>query len=75
MRARTIGQIATVIAGHMGGKTPAGGAPPAPAASVTEATPTSSEVDLEALSDEDLDRLQGDSAVSDEDPDPEGAVK
>jgi acyl transferase domain-containing protein/acyl carrier protein/short-subunit dehydrogenase len=75
MRARTIGQIATVIAGHMGGKTPAGGAPPAPAASVTEATPTSSEVDLEALSDEDLDRLLGDSAVSDEDPDPEGAVK
>jgi len=56
MRARTIGQIASLIAGHMGGKTvtPA----PAAAAAPVEAAVTE-DVDLEALSDEDIDRLLG----------------
>jgi hypothetical protein len=67
MRARTIGQIASLIAGHMGGKsvTPAPAAAAVPAeASVTE------DVDLEALSDEDIDRLLGADAAVGEVPDP-----
>ncbi len=55
MRARTIGQIATLIAGHLGGTTPA--LAPAPAAA--PAPTAASEVDLDALSDEDLDLLLG----------------
>jgi hypothetical protein len=70
MRARTIGQIATVIAGHMGGKAPATAT--APAQTPAEAT-AAAEVDLEAISDEDLDRLLGDDSASD--PDPEDVVK
>ena len=67
MRARTIGQIASLIAGHMGGKT----ATPAPAAAAApvEAAVTE-DVDLEALSDEDIDRLLGADATADEVPDP-----
>ncbi|MDQ3624658.1 MAG: acyl carrier protein, partial [Verrucomicrobiota bacterium] len=58
MRARTIGQIATVIASHMGGAArPA--ATPAPTAEPSSAT----EVDLEALSDEDIAGLLGDDAA------------
>ena len=72
MRARTIGQIAALIAGHMGGKTIA--AAPAPAAAPVEASAVE-DVDLEALSDEDLDRLLGAEATSDEDPDPQGAAR
>ncbi|MBW8755474.1 MAG: SDR family NAD(P)-dependent oxidoreductase [Sphingomonadales bacterium] len=72
MRARTIGQIASLIAGHMGGKT--GAAAPAAAAAAVETT-SSEDVDLEALSDEDLDRLLGDSSAEDIDPDPQGAAK
>jgi acyl carrier protein len=67
MRARTIGQIASLIAGHMGGQTatPAPAAPAAPVeGSVTE------DVDLEALSDEDIDRLLGADATVAEVPDP-----
>jgi acyl carrier protein len=71
MRARTIGQIASLIAGHMGGKTGA-------SATVTPAAPVEAvateDVDLEALSDEDIDRLLGADAPSDEDPDPQGAT-
>jgi len=70
MRARTIGQIAILIAGHMGGNTAA----PAPAAAPAEVAATG-EVDLEALSDEDIDRLLGAEATSDKDPAPQGAVK
>ena len=67
MRARTIGQIASLIAGHMGGKT----ATPAPAAAAApvEAAVTE-DVDLETLSDEDIDRLLGADAPADEVPDP-----
>jgi acyl transferase domain-containing protein/NADPH:quinone reductase-like Zn-dependent oxidoreductase/acyl carrier protein/SAM-dependent methyltransferase len=67
MRARTIGQIASLIAGYMGGKTatPAPGAAAAPVeASVTK------DVDLEALSDEDVDRLLGAGATAGEVQDP-----
>ncbi|HYR57440.1 MAG TPA: beta-ketoacyl reductase, partial [Chthoniobacteraceae bacterium] len=56
MRARTIGQIAALIAEHMGGKPAAAApAPVAPSAPI----PTE-EVDIEALSDEQIDRLLGD---------------
>jgi NADPH:quinone reductase-like Zn-dependent oxidoreductase/acyl carrier protein len=67
MRARTIGQIASLIAGHMGGKsaTP----PPAAAAAPVEASVTE-DVDLEALSDEDIDRLLGADAGAGQVPDP-----
>ena len=61
MRARTIGQIAALIAGHLGGKTaPAG---PSTAAKPVEAAPAE-EVDLDALSDEDIDQLLGGETVS-----------
>jgi acyl transferase domain-containing protein/acyl carrier protein len=74
MRARTIGQIATLINGHMGGNTVT-----PTAATVTATIPAAeelnAEVDLDALSDDELDRLLGEETVSDKDPDPEGAVK
>jgi hypothetical protein len=54
MRARTIGQIVTLIAGHMGG-TAVGGSPAPPAAPAEAAT--AEEVDVEALSNEEIDRL------------------
>ncbi|WP_395748899.1 SDR family NAD(P)-dependent oxidoreductase [Prosthecobacter sp.] len=54
MRARTIGQIVTLIAEHVGG----GAAAPAAPAPVPQAEPAKAdEVDLEALSDEEIDRL------------------
>jgi NAD(P)-dependent dehydrogenase (short-subunit alcohol dehydrogenase family) len=55
MRARTIGQIGALIAGHMGGA-PAAAAEPAPVAAPAVAA---DEVDLDALSDEDIDQLLG----------------
>ncbi len=57
MRARTIGQIATLIAGHMGGATPAA---PIAAKAAPEPAASAGEVDLEALSDDDIDKLLGD---------------
>ncbi|HEV7868194.1 MAG TPA: SDR family NAD(P)-dependent oxidoreductase, partial [Chthoniobacteraceae bacterium] len=63
MRARTIGQIATLIAGHMGGAS----APAVQAAPVVETAPAG-EVDLDALSDEEIDRLLGDDVESGEAP-------
>jgi len=57
MRARTVRQIAALIAGHLGGAAPAA---PAPAVvALTEST-AATEVDLDALSDEEIDRLLGD---------------
>ncbi|OYW31088.1 MAG: beta-ketoacyl synthase, partial [Chthoniobacter sp. 12-60-6] len=53
MRARTIGQIATLITEHMGGA--AAAAPKAPV--VTDAPVATNDVDVEALSDEEIDRL------------------
>ena len=72
MRARTIGQIASLITSHIGGKSvPAAPAPPeAPAETVAH-----EEVDLEALSDEDIDQLLGAEMTSDEDADPQGAAR
>jgi acyl transferase domain-containing protein/acyl carrier protein len=62
MRARTIGQIATLISEHLGGSADA-----KPKAEVADApAPAVAEVDLDALSDVDLDRLLGD--VTDEAP-------
>jgi acyl transferase domain-containing protein/NAD(P)-dependent dehydrogenase (short-subunit alcohol dehydrogenase family)/acyl carrier protein/phospholipid N-methyltransferase len=57
MRARTIGQIATLIAGHMGGTTPA--APAAATPAVPVETAPAEEVDLDAISDDELDQLLG----------------
>jgi hypothetical protein len=54
MRARTIGQIASLIAGHLGGATAV--AECAPVAVQAEAT---SAVDLDAISDEEIERLLG----------------
>jgi acyl carrier protein len=74
MRARTIGQIASLIAGHMGGKT----ATPAPVPMGIGTAPVeaavSEDVDLEALSDQDIDRLLGADATADEVHDPQGAA-
>ncbi|OYW27358.1 MAG: beta-ketoacyl synthase, partial [Chthoniobacter sp. 12-60-6] len=54
MRARTIGQIVTLIAEHVGGTAAA----PAPAAPVQESPPAAlDDVDLDALSDEEIDSL------------------
>ena len=63
MRARTIGQIATLIAGHVGGTTTAP-TPAAPPISATEPTAREVEVDLDALSSEQIDRLLGDDEKS-----------
>ncbi len=61
MRARTIGQIAALIAGHLGGaKAPVESAP----------TPVESEaassVDLDSISDEEIERLLGNAPASEE---------
>jgi hypothetical protein len=60
MRARTIGQIASLIAGQMGGATSV--VEPAPVVVKAEAV---AEVDLEALSDQEIERLLGDESDSD----------
>lgn len=77
MRARTIGQIVTLIAEHMGAKTSGGTTAPKVAPAPTPAVQSAStdEIDLEALSDEDIDKLLGGDTTSDEDPDPQGALK
>jgi hypothetical protein len=59
MRARTIGQIATLIAGHVGGTAPAATSPVA-ASIPTPESGVPAEADLDALSGEDIDRLLGD---------------
>jgi acyl carrier protein len=57
MRARTISQIAALIAGHLGGSV-VSTAPAEPAPAPAPAAPT--EVDVDALSDEEIDQLIGD---------------
>lgn len=64
MRARTIGQIASLISEHLGGGKEAGATPKV--AIPVEATPAA-EVDVDSLSDEDIDRLLG--VASDSEPD------
>lgn len=61
MRARTIGQIASLIAGHLGGAAPA--AESTPVSVQTEATGA---VDLDAISDEEIERLLGRESDSEE---------
>jgi hypothetical protein len=61
MRARTIGQIATLIGGHLGGATTS--TEPAPAVAPT--TEGAGSVDLDAISDEDIERLFGGEAEPD----------
>src|SRR5262249_46308773 len=60
MRARTIGQIATLIAGHMGGTAPSASPPAAAPVSAAEPASSTVEVDLDALSAEEIDRLLAD---------------
>jgi acyl transferase domain-containing protein/NADPH:quinone reductase-like Zn-dependent oxidoreductase/SAM-dependent methyltransferase/acyl carrier protein len=74
-RARTIGQIVALIAEHMGAKR-AGPALAAAAAGMTAPEPASTdEVNLEALSDDEIERLLGDDGASDRAPDPQDAVR
>ena len=54
MRARTIGQIAALIAGHLGGATQSSESAP-----VAVQAETTSAVDLDAISDEEIERLLG----------------
>ncbi len=61
MRARTIGQIASLIAGHLGGAAPV--AESTPVSAQTEATGA---VDLDAISDEEIERLLGRESDSEE---------
>ena len=60
MRARTIGQIASLIAGHVGGTAPPTAAPAVAPITVADAAPSAVEVDLDALSNEQIDQLLGD---------------
>ncbi len=62
MRARTIGEIASLIAGQMGGVTVV---PETAADSVPATAEAPSEVDFEALSDQDIERLVGGESESD----------
>lgn len=57
MRARTIGQIAAIISGHLGGGKRAGGGEPAAAPAVAEEAVSVSDLDLDAISDLDIDGL------------------
>jgi acyl transferase domain-containing protein/NADPH:quinone reductase-like Zn-dependent oxidoreductase/SAM-dependent methyltransferase/acyl carrier protein len=61
MRARTIGQIAALMATHLGGSAPAAAASPAAAPTTTvEPNADATEIDFDALSSEEIDRLVGD---------------
>jgi acyl transferase domain-containing protein/NADPH:quinone reductase-like Zn-dependent oxidoreductase/NAD(P)-dependent dehydrogenase (short-subunit alcohol dehydrogenase family)/SAM-dependent methyltransferase/acyl carrier protein len=74
-RARTIGQIVTLMAEHMGAKR-AGGTPAANAASVIAPEPASTEeVNLEALSDEEIAGVLGDDEASKGASDPQSAAR
>jgi acyl transferase domain-containing protein/acyl carrier protein len=68
MRARTIGQIASLIAGHLGGTTTAAESTP-----VTVSTESTGAVDLDAISDEEIERLLG--SQSDSDPEETEAIE
>jgi hypothetical protein len=61
MRARTIGQIATLIGEQLGAD---GDAPAKPV--VAEAATSSEEIDLDSISDEDIDLLLGGAPQSDD---------
>ena len=61
MRARTIGQIASLIAGHLGGAVPV-----AEAAPVAVQAEAASAVDLDAISEDEIERLLGRESDSEE---------
>jgi acyl transferase domain-containing protein/NADPH:quinone reductase-like Zn-dependent oxidoreductase/SAM-dependent methyltransferase/acyl carrier protein len=65
MRARTIGQIAALMATHIGGTAPAAATTPV-AAPTTAVEPSAdeTEIDFDAISSEDIDRLVGDETNS-----------
>ncbi|MDZ4405947.1 SDR family NAD(P)-dependent oxidoreductase [Prosthecobacter sp.] len=65
MRARTIGQIVTLITEHMGGTTATSVKPTAPVVLPEESAATT-DVDLEVLSDAEIDRLLDDVAAQDD---------
>jgi acyl carrier protein len=72
IRARTIGQIVALIAEHMGAKAVDSG----PAAPMIAAESTSTEeVNLEALSDEEIEGLLGDKVTSENPSEPQNAVR
>jgi acyl carrier protein len=61
MRARTIGQIAALMATHMGGTASTAPASPVAAPAITpEPGAAASEIDFDALSSDEIDRLIGD---------------
>jgi acyl transferase domain-containing protein/NADPH:quinone reductase-like Zn-dependent oxidoreductase/NAD(P)-dependent dehydrogenase (short-subunit alcohol dehydrogenase family)/SAM-dependent methyltransferase/acyl carrier protein len=74
IRARTIGQIVALIGEHMGA-TKAGGAPPAVAARAIPESASTEELNLEALSDEEIEGLLGDDAAPDSASDARNAVR
>jgi acyl carrier protein len=75
IRARTIGQITALIAEHMGAKR-AGGALTVTAARTTVPEPASTdELNLDALSDEEIEGLLGDDAAGDGPSDPQNEVR
>jgi NADPH:quinone reductase-like Zn-dependent oxidoreductase/acyl carrier protein len=63
MRARTIGQIGALIAGHLGGAVTASPTESTPVATSTE---SASAVDLDAISDDEIERLLGSETSSEE---------
>ncbi len=70
LRARTLGQIVSLIAEHMGAKK-AGGAPtPAPVPAAKESV-SAEEVNLDAISDEDIDQLLTEEQASNDAGEPE----
>jgi acyl transferase domain-containing protein/NADPH:quinone reductase-like Zn-dependent oxidoreductase/SAM-dependent methyltransferase/acyl carrier protein len=70
-RARTIDQIVALIAEHMGAKRASGSPPATTTADIASPErPSSDEVDLDALSDDEIERLLGDDGVSSDAPDP-----
>ena len=72
IRARTIGQIVALIAEHMGAK-PGDGASAAPL--IVPEPASTEEVNLEALSDEEIEGLLGDKVTSDDSSEPKNAVR
>ena len=71
MRARTIGQIASLIASQVGAKAATVVTGPTDA---VVAVPVADDVDVDSLSDVDMKRLLGEETPSDEEPEPQGRV-
>jgi acyl carrier protein len=74
MRARTIGQIVSLIAEHMGAKKAEVSSPLAARLTTPESS-SMDEVNLEALSDEEIEGLLGEDAASDDAADPQDAMR